>query len=227
MSEGKVEQDRAKLFAYSDGERFQGKDTLTVFKAIAKENTWDESESVSGPGSTVEQTSQLIQDLPRIFRKFNIHSILDLPCGDFNWMQRIDLSSITYTGADIVPEIIERNNNIFGQDQLIFKVMNLIEDHLGKYDLLICRDCLVHFSIQDSILALDNIKESQIKFLLTTTFTEQESNTDIQTGGWRPMNLMVPPFDFPEPLILINEHCTEKGGQFHDKCLGLWKVEDL
>ena len=34
-------------------------------------------------------------------------------------------------------------------------------------------------------------------------------------------------FNLPAPVKLINEGCTEDGGKFADKSLGLWRVEDL
>lgn len=74
---------------------------------------------------------------------------------------------------------------------------------------------------------LVNIKKSNIDYILTTTFTNQEQNKDIITGSWRPINLLLKPFLFPKPLMLINEKCQEDDGKFHDKALALYKVKDL
>ena len=55
-----------------------------------------------------------------------ITSVLDIPCGDFNWMQKVDLSNIEYIGADIVEELIKKNIEIYeGKNNLRFKVLNL------------------------------------------------------------------------------------------------------
>ena len=35
------------------------------------------------------------------------------------------------------------------------------------------------------------------------------------------------PFNFPPPLRLVNENCTEGDGAYGDKCLGLWRLADL
>ena len=93
--------------------------------------------------------------------------------------------------------------------------------------MLFCRDCFVHFSYSDIYFALDNIKQSKITYLLTTTFPDCESNEDITTGDWRLLNLEKPPFNFPTPLRLINEQCSEGGGLYQDKSLGLWQVQDI
>ena len=97
--------DRASLYDYSDGSRFVGKPTEDIFTEIAKENFWTESESVSGIGSAMAQTAEIRRHLPDVFFRFNIQSMLDIPCGDFNWMQHIDLANIQYTGGDIVKNL--------------------------------------------------------------------------------------------------------------------------
>jgi hypothetical protein len=47
-------------------------------------------------------------------------------------------------------------------------------------------------SVNDIFLALNNICESNSKYLLTTTFTERSCNADIATGQWRTLNLQIP-----------------------------------
>ena len=72
--------------------------------------------------------------------------------------------------------------------------------------------------------ALENIKRSGSKYFMTTTFPGEETNANIDTGGWRPLNLEKPPFQFPPPLYLLNEQCTEMDGAFADKSMGVWEV---
>jgi hypothetical protein len=47
------------------------------------------------------------------------------------------------------------------------------------------------------------------------------------TGDWRPINLERAPFNWPAPVELIVEECTESGGVFADKSLGLWRIDAL
>jgi hypothetical protein len=35
------------------------------------------------------------------------------------------------------------------------------------------------------------------------------------------------PFNFPRPIKLINEGCTEGNNLFTDKALGLWRLQDI
>ena len=207
-------------------EKFDDQTTESVFTKIYKENFWEQDESVSGPGSSLTQTREIIRLLPELFSKFDIKSVLDLPCGDFNWMQHLDWSKIQYTGGDIVEPLIEKNQKKFAGSNLNFKVLNLLTDDLPQVDVIFCRDCLVHLSFEDIHKALKNILKSNSKYLLTTTFPPRE-NVDIITGDWRVLNLEKAPFNLPPPLFLLNEKCTEVEGNFADKSLGLWKIEQL
>lgn len=94
-------------------------------------------------------------------------------------------------------------------------------------DLILCRDCLVHFSDEDVFRALRNLARSGSRYLLTTTFPERPVNPPIRTGKWRPLILQAVPFALPPPERLINEQCTEGAGAFADKSLGLWRLETI
>ena len=62
---------------------------------------------------------------------------------------------------------------------------------------------------------------------MSTSFVNLERNIDIYTGDWRPINLEKEPFNFPKPLITINEKCQEMDGIYADKSLCLWKINKL
>lgn len=219
--------DRSKLYDYSDGSRFKDIPAEQVFTEIEKTNVWLEKESVSGFGSAIVQVKTVIEELPKIIKKFNIKTIFDIPCGDFNWFKEVDLTNNIYLGGDIVEDIVVRNNQKFKKDNISFVQFNMLEDIQESMELVFCRDCLVHLSIPDIWKALTNIKKSDSRYLITTTFTKEEKNKDIITGGWRPLNFMKTPFNFPEPILVINENCTEKDGVFSDKSLGMWEIKDL
>jgi hypothetical protein len=46
-------------------------------------------------------------------------------------------------------------------------------------------------------------------------------------GDWRLLNLEAAPFGFPPADAILNEECTEAGGAYADKSLGVWRVADL
>ena len=162
--------ERAKLYIFSDGAKFFGKSPKEIFEKIYKENIWEGTESVSGIGANKIQTEKIIDEIPNVIKELQVKTIFDIPCGDFNWFKNIDLSSKIYLGGDIVKKIITQNNQNYKRNNINFIEFNLIEDVQKPMDLVFCRDCLVHFSINDIKRALINIKESNSKYLMTTTF---------------------------------------------------------
>jgi len=195
-----------------------------VFEEHYQNNAWGSKESVSGEGSTVEATTVIRQSLPGLITEFGIRTMLDIPCGDFNWMKYLDLP-VQYIGADIVDELVALNQDRFTSATKSFVKLDLSRGMLPAVDLVLCRDCLVHFSIADIFEALDNIKRSGSRFLLTTTNPKLSQNRDIVTGEWRRLNLEAPPFSLPSPVKLIDELCSNPAAQ--DKHLGLWRVDDI
>lgn len=207
--------------------RYEKMSTKEIFTKIRDKNEWGSSESVSGPGSEIEQTSTLRMELQKILKTKNIKSILDVPCGDFNWMKEVDLSGIDYTGGDIVDKIVAENQKKHGSGGIKFMPVNIITDVLPQSDLIFVRDCFVHLSYKDIHGAIANIKRSGSKYLMTTTYKDHHKNYDILTGQWRHLNLRDEPFNFPEPEILIVENSTERDGEDIDKSMGLWLVGEL
>jgi hypothetical protein len=198
-----------------------------VFRDIYRRRHWSGSESASGAGASLDQTRELRRSLPALLRELRVATMLDLPCGDYAWMRTLELPVDRYIGADLLPEIVEPLAAEFGDDRREFRVLDLTRDRLPPADLLLCRDCLVHLSYADIRRALGNAVESGIPFILTTTFPGCEANEDIVTGDWRVIDLERAPFHLPVPMRILNEGCTEGGGVFADKSLGLWQSEDL
>jgi hypothetical protein len=190
------------------------------------------TESVSGPGSDLAQTEVIRREIPRVLKSVGAGTFLDCPCGDFHWMKLVDLPVAKYIGGDVVAELAAENQRRYGDDKREFRPLNLLTDELPSADVLLCRDCLVHLTTPEVRTAINNIRRSRVTYLLTTTFTNTTANRELEsTRGskpkWRPLNLQLPPFNFPAPLERINEGCTEKNGRYPDKSLGLWRVADL
>ena len=198
-----------------------------VFTDIYQQNKWDSPTSVSGVGSELDQTKAVRRDLPILLRRLAVTTMLDIPCGDWLWMNRLHLEAIGYIGADIVTEIVEENQRLYSRPNVRFMRLNLIVDPLPKVDLVLCRDCLMHFSIDDVFRALKNICVSGSTYLLTTTFPSRRRNQRIATGQWQPINLEAEPFRLPKPLQTIVEENRLQAGMYPDKSLGLWEVDQV
>ena len=198
-----------------------------IFTNIYLKNTWGDKDSFSGPGSNLNQTKVVLKELSKIIINYKIKNFLDIPCGDFYWMKEFDLKNINYIGADIVSEIVKKNIKKYKCHNINFENLDLLSDNLPDSDLIFIRDCLVHFSFQDIFNALQNIRKTNSKFILTTTFFDRTKNYDISTGAWRTINFRKPPFNFPEPIMTINERCTENNNKFSDKALSLWELKQI
>lgn len=196
-----------------------------VFEHIHTTNMWGNEESVSGPGSTFLATELLRDRLKFLLEVLGIKSILDIPCGDCNFMQNLDLNKTSYLGCDIVEDLIKENSRKFGDNSnMKFQQLDALNDPIPEAELILCRDMIVHFPNEASLKFLKKVKESSCKYILTTNFVGdfggKKLNMDIDFGYWRPVCLTKPPFSFPEPLLMIPELA-------HNKTQSLWRIEDL
>ena len=121
----------------------------------------------------------------------------------------------------MVPDLIRRNRRLYESDRTAFTVLDITKERLPRTDVILCRDCLIHLSFTRIYAAMSNFKESGATYLLCTTHTTVLENTDCPDGGWRLVNLQLPPFNFSPPLKLIMED-AELG-----KCPGVWRLDNL
>ena len=159
---------KAKIFTYT---LVRSNTSLkNKFTAIYQKTKAEDFESVSGEGSSLSYTSSLRKSLPIMFNQFEIKSIFDAPCGDFNWMKEIILvNDIRYHGVDIVSNIIDSNIRKYSSQRINFSQGDLTKMTFPQSDLMIMRDLLFHLSYQDARFIIKNYLTSNIKFLLTTS----------------------------------------------------------
>lgn len=175
-----------------------------VFDNIYQTNAWTDPETRSGPGATLEHTKNLRDQLPILFNKFNINTILDAPCGDFNWMKEVKINSnMNYIGCDIVPDIIKNNNKLYKKSNINFEILDITKDKLPKADLLIARAVLFHFSYSHISLFFKNFIDSNIPYLLTTTHVNYNNfqNMNIQLGDFFLIDLFSSPFNLDRNVL--------------------------
>jgi hypothetical protein len=215
----------ASLAAQPGGEA--GDPLKAVFAGFVASYRGFGDESLSGPGSCLAQTVELRERLPLLLEGLQVRSLLDAPCGDFNWMARVRLGLDEYVGVDLLEELVAENQRRHGGARRRFLCLDVRRDPLPATDCILSRDLLVHLSFADALRALRNFKRSGARYLLATTFTDRRENGNTSQGQWRPLNLERPPFNFPAPSRILDERCTEAGGAFRDKSLALWRLEQL
>jgi SAM-dependent methyltransferase len=197
------------------------------FERIYHTNLWSDPETRSGTGSSLDSTHVLREKLPDALRALGTRVLLDVPCGDFTWMEHVDLTGIHYIGGDIVRSIVESNREEHSGKRRSFREIDLTRDALPDADVLLCRDCLVHLSYRNIARVLGNVARSRIRYMLMTSFPGRAGNTDVEDGDWRPLDFEAPPFSLPKPVLTILEECMEEGGEYADKSLCAWALTDI
>jgi len=212
----------------ADRASFQGLDLRACFERIHTTNLWGAAASVSGLGSEPSATTALAAGLPPLLRQLNVKTLLDAPCRDALWINRIGLA-VDYVGVDIVPAIVEalRRQAAAGELQGRYLEADITRDPLPRADAVLCRDCLVHLSFAHIERVIHNLRRSGATWLITTTFSELQANHDCDDGDWRALNFCRPPFAWPAPVALLDERCDEAGGGYRDKGLGVWRLDSL
>ncbi|MDB5444293.1 MAG: hypothetical protein JWP73_2669 [Phenylobacterium sp.] len=196
----------------------QGGQLAERFTEAFEQNVWQDGESVSGAGSTLTYTSELRTTLPAMIGALGCSSMLDAPCGDFNWMKAVDLSGVAYTGADIVAPMIEGLQGEWPQHS--FVCLDITRDPMPKADFVLVRDVLFHLSNQDIVRVLENFVNSGSDWLATSHSFHVAEMADAVSDPttFRPVNLMTPPFHFAPPDYLLKDYVPG----FLPRWLGIW-----
>lgn len=159
----------------------------------------------SGPGSTLAATAPLRDALPELFDRYSVKTFLDAPCGDWTWMQEVDLSGVHYIGGDISLEVVEAVKEQHGGSGREFLHLDITSDPLPKADLMMCRDCLFHLKWWLRWEFFENFAKSEIPYLLMTRHHNTRNARVRDNAGFKLFNPCVEPFNFPEPLEEISE----------------------
>lgn len=211
-----------------DRQSFAGLDLAQRFQRIHDTNLWGAPASASGLGSELDATATLRAKLPLLLERLGVTSMLDAPCGDAGWINAGDLG-VRITGVDIVPSLIERLRARAGAGEINgeYCLADISRDSLPRCDAILCRDCLLHLSFANIERTVANFRKSGAVWLIATTFPEWQTNRDCEDGDWRALNFERAPFNWGAPVELINENCTEAGGGWRDKSLGVWRLSTV
>lgn len=173
------------------------------------------AETRSGPGSTLEATENVRKFILDVVDRYDIKTVVDLPCGDFNWMKEIAGKFDSYTGLDISKSCIIDNKKKY--PEYTFKVFDAVTGRIPDCDLLIVRDMLGHMPLEYSKMAFENIKATNWKYMIGTNwlyinengvidpvqqFKHTNDNID-EFGQCFLVNLMMEPLNLGAPIEFI------------------------
>lgn len=139
--------------------------TADAFRRIYATKAWGNSSDFdSGYGSVGPVADKYCAFVARIVSEYNIKSVADLGCGDFQIGQRIAAMGDDYIGVDIVPELIDRNRQKF--PNVRFECLNLVTDPLPAADLCLVRQVFQHLSNDEIAASLENIERTYRRALI-------------------------------------------------------------
>lgn len=178
----------------------QSNNKLTqVFNTIYETNAWG---CGSGSGSNENLCKGYVQFLQQFFTKYNIHSIVDIGCGDWQFSKNINFDGIDYKGYDVASFVVNRNLAKYKKPNIDFIHYNGDFSVLPKADLAICKDVLQHLPNHLIMEFIDNL--SKYKYaLIANDINRMGENEDIllDVYAWRSLDLRLSPFNLPLEIV--------------------------
>lgn len=169
-----------------------------VFTRIYDNKIWGIHEGMgcSGGGSSIEATEEYRQFLEAFLQIYQIESVVDAGCGDWEFSKEIDWSRIDYMGVDVVASVIANNVQKYGNEHITFVHGDILALNLPPADLLICKEVLQHLSNVDVRLFIHQLEKYKYSLITNDVDgkTRSSRNRDISRGDYRPIDLTQPPF---------------------------------
>lgn len=191
---------------------------INIFTNIYENKIWGDDEDPSysgssGSGSSIEESlNRYFPFLYNFIISNNIESVVDLGCGSCKSGEYIysEIPSCHYTGYDAYHKIIEANKLKYSNQQFEFihKDFYAEKESLQPADLCILKDVLQHWSLEKIYTFMDYVTQSKkYKYILLINCSSQsQDDTDIITGGGRPLSCDYLPLKkySPEKLLCYN-----------------------
>lgn len=112
----------------------------------------------SGSGSRDAASEQYCAFVIDFIRKHNVRSVVDLGCGDFAIGRQIsEATGVSYTGIDVVPELIEHHSRTERNRLFRFQCADITSDPLPTADLCLICQVLQHLSNDEIAKVLNNL----------------------------------------------------------------------
>jgi hypothetical protein len=178
-----------------------------IFSLIYKDKMWGGSDDFySGHGSADPQlvepyiaaVSAFLSDLP------TAPDVCDFGCGDFRVGQKVRPLCAGYVGADVVPELIERNKERFADLNVDFRVVDIVTDDLPEGEVAFIREVLQHLSNAEIEAVLPKL--AKFRYVVVTedlpqgdflANVDKPASFDIRATLGSGVDLEKAPFDFP------------------------------
>jgi SAM-dependent methyltransferase len=176
-----------------------------TFSAIYRVGVWSGG---SGSGSHPANTASYRAFVQRFIHIEKVRSVLDVGCGDWQSSRLMDWTGIDYLGVDVVAAVVEANRERYQGGNVRFQQLDVLHDPLPLADLVLVKDVFQHWP-NDVIARFGERLASFRNVLITNTIDGHSGphtgserplpglNEDVTMGDLRPIDLALPPFDWP------------------------------
>lgn len=139
-----------------------------VFSAIYANNSWGGTagQFCSGSGSAGPVADVYCDTVTSFINTHEIKSVVDIGCGDFRIGSQIAVAVESYTGIDVVPDLVAFNNKTYGHGGVKFLCLDATVGPLPAADLCLVRQVFQHLSNQQILSALSNMRK--FKYVMVT-----------------------------------------------------------
>lgn len=173
---------------------------------VYKKKLWGDNNSdfYSGEGSHhPELVEPYIEVVTSFLTSFETPLVVcDLGCGDFNVGKELVKHTLKYVAVDIVADLIDRNKEIFKEENLEFHCLDISSDDLPSADCALLRQVLQHLSNAEVQRIIDKL--TNFKYVIVTEHLPEgdfKPNKEIISGqGIRlkkqsGVDVLAPPFN--------------------------------
>lgn len=203
-----------------------GRSNQAIFDDVYKKHRWGTNTdhgASSGKGSLSENTEEYEKFIAGYIKQYNIKSMLDIGCGDFQVSRRIlhalDVQ-IVYLGADVSQVIIDRNKAAYENETTKFVQLDATKEDIPSAELITIREVLQHLPNKDieRVLShlIDRHKNAHILVTNTVARNPEKINIDIPAGSasragiGSGLSIDRPPFSYRVEELLKVPHANHK-----------------
>ena len=218
---------------------------MRAFMQVYEGNVWGYG---SGGGSSLPFAARTICVLSQnLLTLLNITLLIDLPCGDQQWAPtlRAMTPGLKYIGVDAMPGLVQYNRERFGHGgpgEPEFWLADMAFDE-GPFEFIrkksklwtpddrvavLTRHVFEHNTVDTTARYLSQLKKSGAKYLIGTTALAEVITVNhvdrLSAGGYIPLNMHAPPFNFPQGML----HWFETGQLAEGTtCMEIWETSAI
>lgn len=167
-----------------------------TFDDIYRRDLWGGG---SGPGSHPDNTCEYVEWVNDFIAINQPQTFLDVGCGDFQMFAGRLHPIGFYTGIDASEEAVNRAKKRGIPNGVYDFHVKTIAAVVGPYDIVHIKDVLQHLPFEECKRILGHAKKIGRTVIVTNEYPP--CDFDIAPGGYRPIDVTLPPISFGTPIF--------------------------